>query len=305
MNEKSIKIFNPFDLASDLKLAGVDLPGFITPIHHLFHINRIEEYTRLVKFPTQSDLRPRKMTVYSFFFLTQGSSIRQKGLTKYKFGKNTFFFTPAYEIITHEFISPDAEGYYAHFSMELLTPQHHFRDLLKAFPFLEFNCDPIIQIDAGVLPIILAILNRLTHEYHRGENYNPDILRTYLFTLFTELKQYATPRDVIRSVAASVLTEQYKLALASHIYKKQKVSDYAELLSVTPNHLNKSVRQTLNKSALELLHDMLLLEAKVLLKQTNLRINEIAYKVGRNEATDFARFFKRKTGMSPRAYRDS
>ncbi len=305
MKEKSIKIFDPFDLASDLKLAGVDLPEFLTPIHHLFHINPIEEYIRLVNFPTQSDLRPRKMTVYSFFFLTKGTSIRKKGLTEYEFGANTFFFTPAYEIVTHEYISPNAEGFYAHFSMELLTSQHHFRDLLKAFPFLEFNCNPLVPIDAGVLPIILAILQRLSDEYQLGDAYNPDILSTYLFALFTELKRFTTPRDHARSVAANVLTEQYKQALASHIYTKQKVSEYAEMLSVTPNHLNKSVRQALNKSALELLHDMLLLEAKVLLKQTSLRINEIAYKVGRNEATDFARFFKRKTGMSPRAYRNS
>lgn len=49
---------------------------------------------------------------------------------------------------------------------------------------------------------------------------------------------------------------------------------------------------------------MLLLEAKVLLKQTNLNISEIAFKIGKNEISDFARFFKVKTGMRTSEYRD-
>ncbi|NBB21336.1 helix-turn-helix domain-containing protein [Runella sp. CRIBMP] len=48
---------------------------------------------------------------------------------------------------------------------------------------------------------------------------------------------------------------------------------------------------------------MLLLEAKVLLKQTNLNVTEIAYKIGKNEISDFARFFKAQTGMKPSEYR--
>jgi AraC family transcriptional regulator, transcriptional activator of pobA len=69
-------------------------------------------------------------------------------------------------------------------------------------------------------------------------------------------------------------------------------------------HLNKCVKSTLGKSAHDLLSDMLILEAKVLLKQTNLTILEIAYKIGRNEISDFTRFFKAQTGMKPSDYRN-
>ena len=48
---------------------------------------------------------------------------------------------------------------------------------------------------------------------------------------------------------------------------------------------------------------MLLLEAKVLLKQTSLSISEITFQIGRNEIADFTRFFKTKTGMNPGEYR--
>lgn len=59
----------------------------------------------------------------------------------------------------------------------------------------------------------------------------------------------------------------------------------------------------MGKSAHDVLNEMLLLEAKVLLKQTNMTISEISYKIGKNEISDFARFFKAQTGMKPSEYR--
>lgn len=48
---------------------------------------------------------------------------------------------------------------------------------------------------------------------------------------------------------------------------------------------------------------MLLLESKFLLKQSNLNISEVASKLGRNEISDFGRFFKTQTGYSSSEYR--
>jgi AraC family transcriptional regulator, transcriptional activator of pobA len=304
LKEHLIQTFNPNELEMDLFNGGVHLPSFIAPAHHIFHINRIEDYIRLVKFPMKSDLIPRRITLFNFFFMTNGRSIRSKGLNKYEFGANTFFFIPAYEITTHEVISSDAEGFYCHFSLDLLTSDYRLKDLLSDFPFLNFNCYPLVSVDEAAKEALLPLLLRLEKEYKKGENCRYEVLRVYLITLFTELNQFVAPPQYKASNAASILTEQYKNALSQHIYQKQKITDYAEILNVTPNHLNKCVKSALGKSAHDLLSEMLILEAKVLLKQTNMTISEIAYKIGRNEISDFARFFKAQTGMKPTDYRN-
>jgi len=125
----------------------------------------------------------------------------------------------------------------------------------------------------------------------------------YLMTLFTEIKPFANQDNLNTSNSALLITEQYKKYLTEYIYDKQKVSDYAELLAISPNHLNKCVKNTVGKSAHDVLNEMLLLEAKFLLKQSNLNISEIACKIGRNEISGFGRFFKAQTGMSPSEYR--
>jgi AraC family transcriptional regulator, transcriptional activator of pobA len=303
--ENSISTFDPYKLRSKLiNAGGAHFHSYITPAHEVFHINRIEDYIRLVNFPTQTDVQPFRLTVFNFMFLTKGSSLRSKGLIDYEFGENTFFFLPAYEITTHKFMSPDAEGFYCHFNLDILTSDFKLKDLLTEFPFLNFNCHPLVTISEEMREeVILPLLKRLEKEYKQGEKCRNEILRTYLITLFTELKPFVTAGNSSAQSSAYQITEQYKKALSQYIYEKQKVTDYADMLAISPNHLNKCVKSITGQSAHDILSEMILLEAKVLLKQTSMSISEIAYQIGRNELSDFVRFFKCKTGMKPGDYR--
>ena len=148
-----------------------------------------------------------------------------------------------------------------------------------------------MKVDSQTKEFVIPLLERLLVEYKVDKKSTFDIFRAYLVAIFTELKPFVETSTPVSSNAASIITEQYKKALSKYIYEKNMITDYAELLSVSSNHLNKCVKNTLGKSAQDLLNDMLLLEAKVLLKQTNLNVTEIAYKIGKNELTDFARFF--------------
>jgi AraC family transcriptional regulator, transcriptional activator of pobA len=105
--------------------------------------------------------------------------------------------------------------------------------------------------------------------------------------------------------AAAFLTERYQDVLSQCIYEKSSVAEFAELLNVSPNHLHKSVKSVTGKTAHDMLADMRILEAKVLLKQSNLSIGEIAYKVGKSDQSDFAKFFKSRTSMTPNQYRQN
>ncbi len=301
---KEIPTFSSFELEENFYKGDVPFSSFTTKAHHIFHINRIEDYNRLVSFPLQSDLQPHRLTVFSIFFLTKGTSTRGKGLDTFHFGENTFFFVPAYQITTHEFMSAEVEGFYCHFSLELLTSDFKLKDLLNDFPFLEFSSHPLVTINYDAKMLVIPLFERLMNEYRADNNCRYDILRAYLVALFTEIKPFVESSKSITTNAASILTEEFKKLLSEYIYQKQKITDYAELLSVSPNHLNKCVKKTMGKSAHDLLNEMLLLEAKVLLKQTNLTISEISYKIGKNEISDFARFFKAQTGMKPSEYRN-
>ena len=271
----------------------------VKSMEKFFHINKIEDARSKIHFP----LPPHRKVVYDFIFLTRGSTLRSKALNPYSIGENTFFFLPAYQITHHEFMSEDVEGYFCHFNFEMLTnhlPQHN---ILRDFPFLQFIGNPIIQIDLSVTPFIINILKRLEFAYVEDETAHFDIFAIYLLTLFTEVRRFYNPIASGKKNTALMITQNFKDALSRHIYQKQKVIDYAELLNVSPNHLNKCIKAATGQSAQDILNDMIILEAKVLLKQTDMQISEIAYKLSQQNHSDFSRFFKSKTGMSPKEYK--
>ena len=272
--------------------------AFVTGHSALFHINRIEDAKAHLKFP----LPPHRKTVFDFIFLTKGASIRSKGLDRYAFEANTFFFLPAYQISSHEFYSPDACGYYCHFDAEILTQnlvQPHF---LNEFSFLQFIGNPLVKVEEGAIDTLIPILHRLERE-NVSNKPNYKLVSAYLAALLLELQPFATSKEKVKENAAFRITQQYKNALVQYIYEKQAVSDYADLLAVTPDHLNKCVKAVTGKTAQDLLCDMVLMEAKALLRQTSLSISEIAFKIGKEYPSDFARFFKSKAGLTPSQYR--
>jgi AraC-like DNA-binding protein len=246
---------------------------------------------------------PHRKTLHDFLFLTHGQSKRSKGLHDYQFEAPAFFFLPAYQISTHEFMSEDARGYFCHFDTGIFEQPFFNAKVLSDYSFLQPAGYPVVAVDASSVSRLTVLLERLVAEYAKPDLADFSIVAVYLVTLFTELKQSMKPSEIAKKNAAFRITQAYKDALSQHIYTKQYVTEYAHLLAVTPDHLNKCVRTTTGRSAQDLLSEMLMLEAKVLLRQTQLTITEIAYKLSEKAPSDFSRFFKAKTGLTPKQYK--
>lgn len=88
-----------------------------------------------------------------------------------------------------------------------------------------------------------------------------------------------------------------------HFRQQKPVSYYAGLLGITPAHLNAVCRLVASKSALELIHERMLLEAKRNLIYTSMTIGVVAYAIGFTDPAYFTRFFKRRVGLSPKEFR--
>lgn len=299
MNQKENKIapLSPKEL--NVHHFGDEWKMQTTDFHHLFHINRVEDVMHKIKFP----LEPHRKTVFDFLFLTQGHTIRSKGLHEYKFGKNKFFFLPAYQISTHEYMSEDAKGFFCHFDSEIFTKLFPNNQLIEEFSFLQFSGEPLVEVSEEMLSAVVNILRRLLFEYETNKSLNTNLITAYLLALFNEVSLFQQEKINLPKNAALRVTEKYKNLLSQHIYKTNKVADYASMLAITPDHLNKCVKATVGRTSQELLADMIILEAKVMLKQTNLSISEIAFRFSETNPSDFTRFFKSKAGLSPKEFR--
>ncbi len=250
----------------------------------------------------KTPVRVHRKPVYEFLFLTKGKSERYKGIDSYVLHKNEFFFTPAYQITGGEHTGADVEGYYCSFELDFFSSLFMGKELFKRFTFLQFAGYPIIKVGKEGLPTIINIIKRIEKAYKEQAADWKDIVGMYLLTLFFELNRYVTYDNTVNSNAAQRVTSEFKKALSIHFKEKQKVTDYADLLAITPNHLNKCIKEATGKSTHELIQEMIVMESKVLLQQTDLPVSDIAYQFSKTP-TDFSRLFKAKTGISPTDYR--
>lgn len=83
----------------------------------------------------------------------------------------------------------------------------------------------------------------------------------------------------------------------------EKVSDYAGQLCITPNYLNRLVRNNTGHSAMDWIEISRMNLAKSLLKMDDLQISEVAAAVGIDDQSYFTRFFKKVEGITPSQYR--
>lgn len=104
---------------------------------------------------------------------------------------------------------------------------------------------------------------------------------------------------------AQIITSNFFVLLNTNINQLKGVEYFADQLNITPKHLISSVKATTQETPRKIIDQMILSEAKKLLKDENLSIQNVADKLGFSDASSFTKFFKRNTNITPKTYQKS
>lgn len=105
------------------------------------------------------------------------------------------------------------------------------------------------------------------------------------------------------SIRSKAIFESFLKLVRDYHTKERNLSFYADKLFLTPKYLSKLIKTVSGKSAHEWIDSFVILEAKNLLKYSDISIKSIVYELNFPNQTTFYRFFKTKTGMTPSEYR--
>lgn len=95
------------------------------------------------------------------------------------------------------------------------------------------------------------------------------------------------------------------MSLVQQNFKTERFLDfYATKLQITPKHLSRTIKSLTGSTAVEWIERYVILESKVLLKSTNLTIQQIADELHFTTQSFFGKYFKKKVGMSPKDFRN-
>ena len=101
----------------------------------------------------------------------------------------------------------------------------------------------------------------------------------------------------------SDLLRRYKQMLNANYSEWHNVSDYANALNVSADHLNRVVKSLSGKTAKEHIQSRIVLAAKRLIYFSSLSNKELSYQLGFSESANFSTFFKKCTGFTPSEFR--
>ncbi|MFD2574367.1 helix-turn-helix domain-containing protein [Spirosoma soli] len=274
--------------------------GSTAPTRNFFTLMRIEDFARHIRFPIPAS----RSFHYDFMLLTGGSIRRTYGLETYVIGPCMFSAYTAGDIVSTDTCSADATGYYALFDADYVLTTLKNPHALDELSFLRTDAHPIVSVDANTTHDWLAQLARIERAFQSKRPDRQAYSSSLLYAFLLDVQQQYGEQSQIRLLSTSAqLTARFKQLLTHHILSKRSVSEYADLLAVTPNHLNKCVKETTGRPASVLIADMLILEAKVLLGQPELTVSEVAFRLRVDDLSYFARFFKKHTGFSPTEFR--
>ena len=91
---------------------------------------------------------------------------------------------------------------------------------------------------------------------------------------------------------------------AGQVEVMHEIRDFANMLHIHPVHLTNTIKEVTGKSACDLFEERLVKLSKEMIATTPLSMGEIARQLT-YDPSNFVKFFKKYTGMTPKKYRDS
>lgn len=249
------------------------------------------------------NIRPhRHDTLYQFFHMREGGGVFLLEGTPLELSVPCLILIPPMVVHGFEF-QRDIEG-------TVITINEKDMDrILAAAPALlsDLSAPKIVHGKAGIdFEEIEDLFSRFSEEYFGRDPGRLCALQSWLGLLFVQLgRSIATETRRRYSVADKRLGQlrRYRGLIETRFRDHRPVAGYAADLGMTPTHLNRICRNLVGKSALAVVHDRLLLEAKRDLIYTSMSIKEISNALGFSDPGYFTRFFTRNAGLSPSEFR--
>lgn len=202
--------------------------------------------------------------------------------------------------------SQQSRGYVINFSTDLLHLVLPMKVSVPWFTMLnDWTICPAFYLNSDHSVRLRDTMTRLEREHSGNELCRLDTICAYLQIFLIQLHRCRPcPHQHCRSARSLALVEKFRLLIEDHFSSKKPTREYALLLHVTEGHLNDIVKTITGKTARQLVHERILLEAKRLLAHGNASISEVAYQLNFKDTAYFSRFFKKHTHRSPSEFKE-
>ena len=177
--------------------------------------------------------------------------------------------------------------------------------------FLQFGSLPCMELTHAESQSLRSFISMVKQELKGSEtDFSSEIIggliAATIYKVGDILTHYLTEHPEVDSPIHNRAEEyfrQFTELLGEHYKHERSVGFYARQLCITPKYLTTLIKRISGKSVSEWIDNYVILEAKTLLKYSNMSVQEIAYYLNFPNQSFFGSYFKRNAGMSPSQYK--
>jgi AraC family transcriptional activator of pobA len=248
---------------------------------------------------------PYRQDYYSFFIAESGVMEVEIDVVKYTVRKNDLLFNNPSHVAQMYSISPDMAGKVIAFKKEFLDGE-----LFNPTEKLSFiNTTPILSLEENEALMVRELIQDMKVKLADSQRPNRrQVAINLIGVLLHEIDaifrlKRGNPEKKLTN--KETLNNQFHNLVSTFFLKERSVKFYASMLDITPRYLNELTRELTGKSASDQIEEMIVREAKIFLKNTNLSVKEIAEALNFSDQFTFSKYFKKSTKVSPTEYREA
>ncbi|MHB9019794.1 MAG: helix-turn-helix domain-containing protein [Minisyncoccota bacterium] len=243
---------------------------------------------------------PHRHNFYMICLIIKGSGTHVIDFEKIDIKPNRLFFLKPEQVHFWE-VKPKSKLAVVQFSDNYLTELFNYNTI----PAINTSFESFIDLQPDNVSTILEILQKIDSENVQNAINSNKIIQANIFILLSEIERLIKFDSIQRTKSNKYrILDNFKSLLNKKYKEITSVNEFANLLNITPNYLNIIVKETTGLTANELMHKRIILEAKRLLINNQSDVVQVAFELGFKDASYFARFFKRSTGLSPTEFRN-
>lgn len=243
---------------------------------------------------------PHRHDFFELLYIEEGSGIHVIDNNRYDITPPCVFFMSPGQAHKLE-LSNDIKGYIYIFTAEFYIIDKINQNRLIEFPFfytIDQNNPPLTFKEEEKVKFITTLFQRAL------TNCSEELSRALLNSILIECEeQYEVDSNRSTRCKGDLLVKQLYHLIEENYLKNRSVSEYAEILHITPEHLTQTVKKITGKRTTDLIKSKQVIETKRLLIYTSMGISEIAAHLNFADQSYFSKFFKREVGETPLEFR--
>ena len=176
--------------------------------------------------------------------------------------------------------------------------------------FLSPQYPKIISLDRKTARDVKYNFAKIYKYIFKNDNvFSKELVIHHLSILMYELGNFyhhmVRSTDELKPNRKEELAKQFILLVGTHFKESREVQFYADKLFVSRKHLTRVISEVLKKSPKMIISEAVILETKVLLKNPNFTISQVANLLNFSDLSIFNKFFKKITGLSPSEFKNT